>query len=434
MGKSLTDAAKSVLMKEGAIPSVSASDNNPDRDIKKSTPNAATLKPGSKYKEADPKHNEAKDLGPALVTPTGESGPAKAGDGVGKDTSKSSKSSVAAEPMHKLSEEEELDEDVEISEELAEFISNMLDEGFDEEAIAQAIEENFELVEECDDDKKDKKDDDGDDDDKDDDKDSDDDDVNKDEKKSLDDAKEKSKALFKEDMDALLEGEELSEDFRTKAETIFESAVTLRVDERVEAIKEEYNAKLAEEVEKITASLKEDVNDFMNYVVEQWVVDNEVAIEAGLRTEITEEFIGGLRNLFAENFIDIPESKVNIVEELGAELEEVKAKLNEEIERNVEITKAINEANQHAIVAEACEGLTTTEAEKLKALAENVEFKSTEEFEAKVATLKESYFPASKPVRVARSLDGEPSIEPTAVLTEDRMNRYVKAIGKTQSK
>jgi len=241
--------------------------------------------------------------------------------------------------------------------------------------------------------------------------------------------------IMKEHIDALLEGENLSEDFRAKAETIFESAVSNRVDEEVQTLEEAYAAALEEEVGKIHEQLTEKVDDYLNYVVEQWVSENEVAIETGLRTELTEEFISGLRTLFAEHYIDIPEEKVTVVESLGSKVEELESKLDEEIDRNVGLTKQLTESRKFEVLVDACGNLTDTQAYKLRSLAENVQFTTVDEYSRKVETLRESYFPSnvdySKALDLNEVQDGKNFITET---TQGPMSAYVKALGKTMPK
>jgi hypothetical protein len=201
-----------------------------------------------------------------------------------------------------------------------------------------------------------------------------------------------SKSSMKEHVDALLAGENLSEDFRTKAETLFESAVSVRVNEEVAVLEEAYEKALEEEVSTIMETLTEQVDGYLGYVVEQWLKENEIAIEHGLRTEITEEFISGLKTLFAENYIDIPTEKIDIAEELGSKVEELQKQLNEEIERGIELSSALTESRKFEAFALACDGLTATDAEKLRTLAEGIEAGSSEEFANKLEIIKESYF------------------------------------------
>jgi len=203
------------------------------------------------------------------------------------------------------------------------------------------------------------------------------------------------KKKMKEDVDALFaEDANISEDFKTKAATIFEARVLDRVTQIQEELESEYASVLEEAVEQIKSDLTEKVDDYLNYVVEQWMDENQIAIESGLRSEITEDFIAGLRNLFAENYINVPEDKVDLVEELASKVEELEIKLNEEIETNIEYKKALTEAIKEQLTVEVCEGLTATQVEKIKSLAESVDFSTEEEFKEKLETLRENYFPS----------------------------------------
>lgn len=218
----------------------------------------------------------------------------------------------------------------------------------------------------------------------------------KDDKKKAKKMKKMMKEGIQEDIDALLSGENLSEEFVTKATTIFEAAVLARV----EAIAEQVEAQLQEQFDEALEEVKEDfankIDDYLNYMVEEWMKDNELAIESGLRAEIVEDFIRGMRNLFAEHYIDIPEQKVDVVEELAAKVEQLQSELNEEIVKNKEAKKELKEQKKFMAVQTACEGLTQTQAEKLKALAENVKFTSEEEFAQKLEQLKEAYAPTAQ--------------------------------------
>lgn len=410
MGKSLSETAKSILMNEGAYPSVSPDQNGTfDRDAKSSTTAKSSLRPHSGSVDPDPKHNEASDLGGATPTSTYKDNIGAKAAVKAKDSSRSAKSAVPAEAPKKLSEEDieegdVMEEEIEMTEELEAFIAELSEQGLTEEEIAQAIEENFELVSE---------------------------EAEEELEEEYEDEEESSRVDMKEHVDALLAGEELSEEFRAKAETIFESAVNVRVNEEVTVLEEAYAQALTEEVEKIKSELAEQVDDYLNYVVENWISANEVAIDTGLRSELTEDFISGLRNLFAEHYIDIPEEKVQVVEQLGAKVEELEAKLNESIEQNVNLTKQINESKQFEVFINACDGLTTTQAERLKALAENVEFTSIDEYQSKVETLREAYFSTS--VNSDHVID---SYETDAgMITEEttgRMSAYVKALPKVK--
>jgi hypothetical protein len=410
--KSLSQTARSILLKE-------SDDPTPDRDATKTTPNANTLHPGAGAAggaEPSPMSNDAALIGDAPKSPgEGSNLGAAAAAPLGKDTSKSSGSPGSAEGFG-LKEDEELDEEeIEMSEELNAFIEGLMAEGKSDDEIAEAIAENFEIVEEEGDAPAD---------------------VSEATLAAVAKVKALSEEKLKEHVNALLEGENLSEDFRSKATTIFETAVNERLTEEVGVIEEAYKLALSEEIAQLTESLSQKVDDYLNYVVEQWVIENQVALDSGLRNELTEEFITGLRGLFVEHYIDVPEDKVDVVEQLGQSNEELKNKLNEEIARNVELTKTITEAKQTEALSRICEGLTTTQSEKLKTLAENVEFVSTNDFEGKLKALKESYFPTGTATGT-KSLDNEPDAQPKGrMLTEgnDRMSRYVKVIGKNSSK
>ena len=203
------------------------------------------------------------------------------------------------------------------------------------------------------------------------------------------------KARMKEDVNALFgDDQTISEDFKSKAATIFEARVIDRVTQIQEDMESQYAGMLEEAVETIKSDLTEKVDDYLNYVVEQWMEENQIAIESGLRSEITEDFIAGLRNLFAENYINVPEESVDLVEELAAKVEELETKLNEEIETNIVYKKALTEAIKEQLTLEVCDGLTATQVEKIKSLAESVDFSTEEEFVEKLETLRENYFPS----------------------------------------
>jgi hypothetical protein len=467
--KSLTDTARDILQKkpaaaaqvdeavlidEGAYPDLAGKDKGADRGAKTKTANSATLRPDSKHKDGPKKLSaggpveKEEDLGAAIIRADDPAtGVFKAGKGVSKDKSKASKAPVGSEPAKKLSEEEE-GEEIEMSEELEAFIEKMVAEGASDEDIEAAIAENFEVVEEevidemtCSDD--DKKDDDKKDDDKKSDKkenpfakkseksDDDSDDKGDDDKKGKNPFAEEYSVDMSEHVDALFAGEELSEEFRTKATTIFEAAVKQKVEEEILKIQEAYAETIEEEVEKIQQELAESVDDYLNYVVEQWMEENKVAIESGLRTEITENFMQALRGLFLEYNIDMPEDKVDVVEQLQNQVSEVEAKLNEEIERNVEYSKQLAEAKKFEILVSETSGLTDTQAEKLKSLAENLDFVSEEDFSTKVQTLKENYFKTS--VKTDKVLDNEERADQTPGMINENlsgpMGAYVRVLG-----
>jgi hypothetical protein len=205
----------------------------------------------------------------------------------------------------------------------------------------------------------------------------------------------KEEVAFAEDVDALFADDStISEEFKSKVSTIFEARVNDRISQIAEETEARYADMLEEAVEAVKVDLTEKVNDYLSYVVEQWIADNEIAIETGLRSELTEDFISGLRNLFAEHYIDVPAEKVDLVEELATKVEELESQLNEEIERGIETKKSLVESLKQEITREVSEGLTATQVEKIKSLAESVEFSTEEEYTTKLETIRENYFPS----------------------------------------
>ena len=245
------------------------------------------------------------------------------------------------------------------------------------------------------------------------------------------------KEKMKEDIDALISGENLSEEFITKATTIFEAAVIARAEEVIAEAEEALTEQFEAAIEEIKEEMATKVDDYLNYMVEEWVKDNEIAIEKGLRAEIVEDFISGLKDLFEDHYIDIPEEKVDVVEELTAKVEELEEAYNEQIKSAIELKKELNEHKKFEAIYAACEGLTQTQVEKMKSLAESVEFTTEEEFTEKMETLKESYF--KNPVVSADSsaLDDEVQIEEEKKVVKSSdplMEVYSKAISQTVNK
>jgi len=243
----------------------------------------------------------------------------------------------------------------------------------------------------------------------------------------------KHKGSMAEDVDALFNGESLSEEFRTKATTIFEAAVQSRVEKIVEDVINENDEVLAEAVEEIKAELATQVDDYLNYVVEQWMEKNAVAIESGLRSELTEDFINGLKNLFAEHYIDLPEEKLEVAEELAAKVVEMEESVAAREEQFAALAKELNEAKKNEAIRKICEGLTEVQVGKMKSLAEGVEFTTEGEFNNKLAVIRENYFPSKKIVSEVK-VSEETSTEQPEVATPAYMDRYVKAITKSLPK
>lgn len=253
------------------------------------------------------------------------------------------------------------------------------------------------------------------------------------------------KGAWKEDIDDMFGGEDLSEEFREKAETVFEAAVSARMNLETVRLEEEFAAKEAEleeafevALEEETAKIFEDVSSkldqYLDYVVEQWMEENQVAIDNGLRLDIAENFMQGLHNLFAEHYITVPDEKIDLVAEMKAEVEELKAKLNEAVDHKLELQAVIDEATMEATLEEVSEGLAETQIEKLRTLAEGIEYTDAETYRKKLEIVKENYFTAKKPTAstglITEEIDG--SDEDTRDVTlPQNMQMYAKAISKS---
>lgn len=239
---------------------------------------------------------------------------------------------------------------------------------------------------------------------------------------------------MKEDMEALFSDEDLSEEFKNKASAIFEAAVIARAITVVEELETDILAAAEESIEEIKIELEEQVDAYLNYMVEEWVNENQVAIESGLKTELQEDFMNGLKNLFTEHYIDIPEEKVDVLEAMAEEVEELHNKLNEALNNNIELSQAIVEARKSELVTSVCEGLTATQSEKVKTLAEGVEFTTEGEYMGKLKIIRESYFRAdsSKVKEVSKQIqltESQETIVPQEV--SSTMERYVSALSRS---
>ena len=258
----------------------------------------------------------------------------------------------------------------------------------------------------------------------------------KQELKALEDAKaeieEKIKSIsVKEDVEALTEGEELSEDFKEKAATVFEAAVKSKMRSEVERLSEAYQVEKDQEVETFKEELTEKVDTYLNYVVDEWNKENELAIERGLKGEIAEDFISGLKQLFEDHYIDVPDEKYDVLEAQSEKIAELEERLNEEIGKNVEISNSNSELVREQVIAEVSEDLADTEIEKFKSLTVDVEFGDEESFREKVSTIKESYFPKTQPSESAGTyIDDEQGGTAQDVDTTDAMKRYMSAISR----
>ena len=235
-----------------------------------------------------------------------------------------------------------------------------------------------------------------------------------------------------DDVKALVSSDaDLSEEFKDKAATIFETAVKTRIKEQTKILEAKYEEKLSAEKETIKEAMVEKVDSYLNYVVEEWMKENELAVERGIRTEIAEDFITGLKDLFKEHYIDVPEEKYNVLDDLTNQNKKLEDKLNEQIEKNVDLTKKVSNADRSSIVAEVSDDLAETEKEKFTSMAENVEYDSADKFREKLETIKESYFPKKK-IEESSSKDGVDSVAANAPIESntDAMAAYTAAITK----
>jgi len=237
-----------------------------------------------------------------------------------------------------------------------------------------------------------------------------------------------------QDIEALVSGEEeLSEEFKTKAATIFETAIKSKVRSELEKIQEENDKQMKELAETSMTSMVEKVDDYMNYVVEQWMTDNELAIERGLKGEIAEDFISGLKGLFEDHYIDVPDEKYDILEANLTKIEELEDKLNKQMEENVQLKKAKGELVKESMIADVADGMTDTETEKFQSLVDDVEFSDEESYKEKLQTIKESYFGSGKVEAQETEVLTEEGSEET-VEVSDSMAKYMSAIKKDESR
>ena len=238
---------------------------------------------------------------------------------------------------------------------------------------------------------------------------------------------------IKSDVDALIGDSDLSEEFKQKAATIFEAAIKSKVKAESKRLEGEYETKLKENTESHKAEMVEKVDSYLNYVVEEWMKENQIAIERGIKGEIAEDFIGGLKKLFEDHYIDVPDEKYNVLEDQASKIEELEKKLNESIDKNVELNKANGELKRQDIIDETSEDLADTAKEKFNKLAEEVEYSNEDDFRTKVSTIKESYF-GKKEVKKDDEIDnvaaGESAEQPADL--SNAMAAYSAAISKTK--
>jgi len=347
------------------------------------TKNAVAAEPMKKV-------GEAEDLGPAVVKPT-DSNP-DASKKVKQVSDKVSQSSqVAAEPTHLKTAKEETEKADEKEDSKKEAMhdkeddkkkKDMMKAGYHKEDKAESDEDSLDI---------------------------------------------------KSDVDALIGDSDLSEEFKQKAATIFEAAIKSKVKAEAKRLEGEYETKLQENTESHKAEMVEKVDSYLNYVVEEWMKENQIAIERGIKGEIAEDFIGGLKKLFEDHYIDVPDEKYNVLEDQASKIEELEKKLNESIEKNVELNKANGELKRQDIIDETSEDLADTAKEKFNKLAEEVEYSNEDDFRTKVKTIKESYF-GKKEVKQDNEIDnvaaGESAEQPADL--SNAMAAYSAAISKTK--
>ena len=349
---------------------------------------------------AEPTHlkNDAEDLGAAVVKPTDSNPDAtKKVNQVSGDPQQ--KAQGSADAMPKLKEEDETEADEKKSE---------VKEGEMPKAALDALKKSQDKKEMSHEDEK---------------------------KKDMKEESEEDLIDVSADVEALTKDEDLSEDFKSKAATIFEAAVKSKINDAKKKMHASYEEKLKEEVETTKSELVEKVDSYLNYVVEEWMQENKLAIERGIKGEIAEDFISGLKKLFEDHYIDVPDEKYNVLEDQASKIEDLEKKLNEQIEKNVEQNKAIGELKRQDIIDEASKDLADTAKEKFNKLAEEVEFSNEEDFKTKVSTIKESYFGAKKEssteiddVAVAGGSDDQ--VDPADL--SNSMAAYTAAISKTK--
>ncbi len=237
-------------------------------------------------------------------------------------------------------------------------------------------------------------------------------------------------SAIEEDVNALLSGEDLSEEFKEKAKVIFEASINAKITDIENQLNEEYSKKLTEEVETIKVELTERTDAYLEYVAQEWMEENALAVERGIKTEMTESFMEGMKKLFEEHYVQLPEDKYDVLENMVDKLDEMETKLNEQIERNVALNQKLGESTAQTIFNNVAEGLATSQKEKLKGLAESVEFESEESYRGKIETLKESYFGQKKTTTTASAPQ---ELKEEAAHTEPAtgaMAAYLDALGR----
>jgi len=238
---------------------------------------------------------------------------------------------------------------------------------------------------------------------------------------------------IEEDVNALLAGEELSEDFQAKARTIFESAINSKVAQIKEQLEAAYEEKFVEEVNAAKESLAERVDSYLEYVSDEWFTENQLAVDSGLKTEMTESFLSGMKSLFEEHYVSIPEEKYDVLESMVEKLDDMETKLNEQIEKNISLNSRLSESVAEGVLDQVSEGLAQTQKEKLASLSESVEFESEAQYREKLETLKESYFNQKTVSTSAKTETLSEGVESAPGSNSGSMDAYLRALGSTLS-
>lgn len=391
-----------------------------EAEVKSELEEKADLKKGAAKGDAMEKpKGEVQDLGPAVVKPDEkDSGPSKADDKVKKAAEPKAKATKmedteAQEDQDKIEEEKhEDDEDDKQEMHHKEMLKAMKDKmaemGMKDEMSKKMIKAMKDKMAEMDMDDKD--------------------DMKKEEVDQSTIEDRLASVDVSDDVNALTSNEDLSEEFKNKAKTVFEAAIKSKLRSEIVRMEEEKSKSITEEVENIKVELTEKVDAYMNYVVEEWMKENEIALERGLKGEISEDFISGLKTLFEEHYIDVPDEKYDILGQQAEKIDELEKKLNEQIEKNASMKSDNSKLVRESVFSQACSDLTDTEAEKFKGLVEDVEFTDEDSFKEKLDTLKESYFPKAK--TVAESVDSETNTGSESYET-GAMAAYMDAISRS---
>ena len=392
--KSIEELEQEVMAE---LQSADASDS-PVNDIQEEEVIAEKKAPKNETKEVE-------DLGPAVTSPTdAKSASAKSGEKTKQTSTAQTKGAAPADKPETLK-----------AEDMLKAISDKLSKADEKKLVAMYNNIVKEAVQNDEDDE--------------------DDDIKKELAKAKKEATEKriKEIKVKEDVDALISGEnELSDEFKDKASTIFEAAVKSKVRTEIERLEDEYSKELTEQSDKAKDELVEKVDSYLDYVVQEWMKENELAIERGLKGEISEDFIAGLKQLFEDHYIDVPDEKYDVLEAQSKKIEELEEQLNLQIEKDKELHSEIGELTKDSIIKDVSDDLVDTEVEKFKGLVEDVDYSDAESYKTKLETLKESYFPKRAEEQSTNEISDDEAVK--EVETSGKMAEYMSAISKTHER